>query len=167
MIARALLLAALAGPAIAQIESSTLEPLEGTEEGQERPGFKRVFRPIGPQLPDRIDDLEGEDRLGAEIRQLDKMTGATETFSIAAGGRAEAGRLTIELARCLSPAENAPRGTRAYLIIHDTKHPGSPPAFEGWMFAESPALSALDHPRYDVWVISCTTRSGETASGSE
>ncbi len=30
--------------------------------------------------------------------------------------------------------------------------------FRGWMFASSPALNALEHPVYDVWVISCTTR---------
>jgi len=30
--------------------------------------------------------------------------------------------------------------------------------FRGWMFASSPALNPLEHPVYDVWVISCTTR---------
>lgn len=30
--------------------------------------------------------------------------------------------------------------------------------FRGWMFASSPALNALEHPVYDVWVISCKTR---------
>ena len=30
--------------------------------------------------------------------------------------------------------------------------------FRGWMFASSPALNALEHPVYDVWVIDCTTR---------
>ncbi len=29
--------------------------------------------------------------------------------------------------------------------------------FSGWMFASSPALSALQHPVYDVWVIDCNT----------
>jgi hypothetical protein len=29
------------------------------------------------------------------------------------------------------------------------------PVFSGWMVASSPALSALDHPRYDVWVLNC------------
>ena len=29
------------------------------------------------------------------------------------------------------------------------------PAFHGWMIASSPALSALEHSRYDVWVIRC------------
>jgi hypothetical protein len=29
--------------------------------------------------------------------------------------------------------------------------------FSGWMFASSPALSALQHPVYDIWVIDCET----------
>lgn len=29
--------------------------------------------------------------------------------------------------------------------------------FSGWMFASSPALNALEHPVYDVWVIDCKT----------
>ena len=29
--------------------------------------------------------------------------------------------------------------------------------FAGWMFASSPALSALEHSVYDVWVIDCST----------
>ena len=27
--------------------------------------------------------------------------------------------------------------------------------FTGWMFASSPALNALEHPVYDVWVLDC------------
>lgn len=30
--------------------------------------------------------------------------------------------------------------------------------FRGWMFASTPALNALEHPVYDVWVIDCKTR---------
>ena len=33
----------------------------------------------------------------------------------------------------------------------------SEPVFVGWMIATSPALSAMDHPRYDVWVLNCVT----------
>jgi hypothetical protein len=29
--------------------------------------------------------------------------------------------------------------------------------FSGWMIADSPALSALDHARYDVWILRCLT----------
>ncbi len=31
------------------------------------------------------------------------------------------------------------------------------PIFVGWMIASAPALNALDHPRYDVWMLSCLT----------
>lgn len=34
--------------------------------------------------------------------------------------------------------------------------------FRGWMFASSPALNALEHPVYDVWVINCTTRAADS-----
>ncbi len=27
--------------------------------------------------------------------------------------------------------------------------------FSGWMFASSPALSSLEHPVYDIWVLDC------------
>ena len=27
--------------------------------------------------------------------------------------------------------------------------------FSGWMYASSPAVSAMEHPVYDVWVIDC------------
>ncbi|MEZ5716636.1 MAG: DUF2155 domain-containing protein [Paracoccaceae bacterium] len=31
------------------------------------------------------------------------------------------------------------------------------PIFTGWMVASSPALNAMDHRRYDVWVLRCIT----------
>ena len=31
------------------------------------------------------------------------------------------------------------------------------PVFSGWMLSTSPALSAMDHSRYDVWVLRCLT----------
>lgn len=30
--------------------------------------------------------------------------------------------------------------------------------FSGWMLASKPAISALDHPVYDVWVIDCVRK---------
>ncbi|MGV6802297.1 MAG: DUF2155 domain-containing protein [bacterium] len=34
--------------------------------------------------------------------------------------------------------------------------------FSGWMYASSPALNALEHPVYDVWVIGCKMIDPET-----
>ncbi len=115
------------------------------------------FRTVTPERPELIAPVETEARAGAVVRQLDKMTGATRTVEIPAGGTVELGRLTIAAAACVAPASGAAEGTRAFLQIWDRAGQGSGPRFSGWMFAESPALSALDHPRFDVWVISCTT----------
>ena len=37
-----------------------------------------------------------------------------------------------------------------------------PSIFTGWMFASSPALNALEHAVYDVWIIDCKTQLVET-----
>ena len=41
----------------------------------------------------------------------------------------------------------------AYLVIRDDNREER--LFEGWMFASAPALNALDHARYDIWVLGC------------
>ncbi|MEM7496383.1 MAG: DUF2155 domain-containing protein [Pseudomonadota bacterium] len=100
---------------------------------------------------------------GGEITVLDMITGATETITMPAGGEAQVGRLVLRLLACEMPGEAGDVGDVGLVQIWDRRQGGteeSAPAFSGWMFAESPALSALDHPRYDVWLRSCTTAEG-------
>ena len=105
---------------------------------------------------------------GAEIRQLDKMTGATRTVAIKSGQEERIGRLRVRLAACHAPTDGSEHGTRAFLKVWDPEREESEPTFSGWMFADSPALSALDHPRYDLWVLGCTpTRAAGAASTGE
>ena len=172
---------ALAAPLVAQesgdggIVTEQLEPLEpaGAESGDDgaaRGGrfIPAPFRTLGvPEQAEPIEPVETVARQGARMRQLDKMTGRTRTFEIAAGTEERIDRLRVRLEACRSPDDNALHGTMAFLQIWDTRRAGDPPVFSGWMFAESPALSALDHPRYDLWVISCTTSSGEAPAASE
>lgn len=137
-------------------EPETGEAADGDE--QPRPGFKRApFRTLGPAEPEIIIGVETEPRQGARLRRLDKMTGATETVEIATGSVARFGRLEIAVDACEAPPDGRIEGTRAFVRVWDRQHDADAPAFSGWMFADSPALSALDHPRFDVWVISCTT----------
>jgi hypothetical protein len=66
------------------------------------------------------------------------------------------GSLEITVRRChKTPPEEPPEST-AFLEIVDVR-PDSPavPLFTGWMFASSPAVSALEHAVYDVWVVDC------------
>ena len=90
---------------------------------------------------------------GAELRILDKLTGALATADIAVGQSTTVGKLTVQLEECRYPADNQTAEAEALLTIVDSAV--ATPVFKGWMIASSPALSALDHPRYDVWVMRC------------
>jgi hypothetical protein len=92
---------------------------------------------------------------GGVVRWLDKVSGATGDMELARGQSAVAGRLTIQLDDCRYPADDVPTIAYAHLTILDRL--ASDPVFSGWMIADSPALSALDHSRYDVWVLRCLT----------
>lgn len=87
------------------------------------------------------------------LRWLDKLTGETEDVELARGQSATWGRLSIQMDDCRYPKGNPASDAIAHLTIRDTEV--ADPVFSGWMVASSPALSALDHPRYDVWVLSC------------
>ena len=39
--------------------------------------------------------------------------------------------------------------------------------FSGWMFASSPAVSALEHPVYDIWVLDCMSASTADSGTSQ
>lgn len=89
------------------------------------------------------------------LRWLDKLTGESADIELVIGQEAVSGRLTIRLDACRYPTDNPASDAEAHLTITDNST--AKPAFEGWMIASSPALSALDHPRYDVWVLRCVT----------
>ena len=97
--------------------------------------------------------MEMSDALVAKLRLLDKLTSAVTDLDLSNGQSQTVGRLTVVLDSCRFPSGNQTAEAEAHLTIIDA---GSPtPVFSGWMIASSPALSALDHPRYDVWVIRC------------
>ncbi|CAO3373500.1 DUF2155 domain-containing protein [Azospirillum argentinense] len=95
-------------------------------------------------------------RPAAKLQGLDKITARTSTFTIAVGETKALGSLRITLRACKENPPIEPPETAAFLEVIENK-PGeqSEPVFSGWMFASSPALSAMEHPIYDVWVLSC------------
>lgn len=102
---------------------------------------------------------------GAEIRVLDKLTGSVTDLALSTGQTDAVGVLSVTLDDCRYPADNAASEGYALLAIHYRDIVS--PIFAGWMLASSPALNALDHPRYDVWVLGCSTSSDAgTSSGN-
>ncbi len=92
---------------------------------------------------------------GARLRGLDRVSGETVDLTLAVGSTVELGWLHITLGECRYPTGNPSGDAFAWLVVRERSN--EVPIFEGWMIASSPALSALDHSRYDVWVLRCTT----------
>lgn len=90
------------------------------------------------------------------VRWLDKVSGTLVDIELLNGQTKTQGRLSITLDECRYPAGDAASNAFAHLTIFDELKT-SGPVFEGWMIAASPALNALDHARYDVWVLRCIT----------
>ena len=91
---------------------------------------------------------------------LDKITARIKTFEIKVGVSKTFGILDINLQKCVySKPLNEPESI-AYIKVLDksekyTVNKDKLSIFEGWIFASSPALNAMEHPVYDVSLISC------------
>ena len=90
---------------------------------------------------------------GALLRGLDKVSGRTTDLELAVGEAQRYGRLEVRLGECRYPAGDPSSDAFAQLTVSDRSR--NVTLFSGWMIASSPALSALDDARYDIWVISC------------
>jgi len=93
----------------------------------------------------------------AVLRALDKMTARVEEIELPVGKLIQFGSLGIIARTCrVTLPEESPPESAAYLEVSEIK-PGTQdvPVFQGWMFASSPALSAMAHPIYDIWVTGC------------
>ena len=92
---------------------------------------------------------------GAVLRGLDKVNADVTDIEIGTGDMVDFGRLTLHLGECRYPTGDPAGDAFAFVTILDRINRTQ--LFEGWMLASSPALNALEHPRYDVWVLRCKT----------
>ncbi|TQV81611.1 DUF2155 domain-containing protein [Denitrobaculum tricleocarpae] len=127
--------------------AQTTDPLEAPAvdtEGSATPDAS----PLQPEAPVATDSaiLQGLDKITARVSEFEAPIGETVYF----------GSFEIVAYACKkTPPEEPPEST-AFLEITDVR-PDEPAnvVFKGWMFASSPALSAVEHPVYDVWVTGC------------
>lgn len=96
------------------------------------------------------------------LRGVDKVTGRTSTMVADVGEASLFGNLTILVQKCLKkPPEETPENA-AFLTIEETNREGTQDTvFNGWMFSSNPALSAMEHPIYDIWVLECVREEPE------
>ena len=92
------------------------------------------------------------------MQALDKITARISTLSTPVGESRRFGTLEVTVQRCaFHPPEETPENA-ALVVIRDLGYePTFAPAevFSGWMFSSSPAISALEHPVYDITLIAC------------
>ena len=97
----------------------------------------------------------------AELQLLDKITARISTKSVPVGGGTEFGTLELRVHYCAYRPPEEPPENVAFIIIFDNGYAEKKPKesqkalFSGWMFASSPAISGLEHPVYDVTLLSC------------
>ncbi len=109
---------------------------------------------VGLALPATAQELTSKGS-GAILRGLDKVNAITTDMDMQNGGSAILGRLQVELGECRYPEGDPSGDAFAFVTIRDSEQ--VEPLFSGWMVASAPALNALDHPRYDIWVLRCKT----------
>ncbi len=90
------------------------------------------------------------------LRTMDKITGRVQKITLGIGEQKKVGSLTVLVEKCLKkPPEETPENA-AFLTVIDEDFSDTP-VFHGWMFSSNPALSAMEHPVYDIWVVECGT----------
>ncbi|WEK59000.1 MAG: DUF2155 domain-containing protein [Candidatus Brevundimonas phytovorans] len=99
----------------------------------------------------------------AIIQAIDKVTAESMLFEVEVGGRpVRFNKTLIFSARAceVSASDEQTEDAIAYLEVGVQPRGIAVPTearqiFKGWMFASSPAISGLQHPIYDAWVVGC------------
>ena len=99
-------------------------------------------------------EVEGK---GAVLQGLDKVTARISTLEADIGKTVTFGSLAITVRRCQRSRPDQKLERAAFLEIDNTDPSTKEKkrVFSGWMFSSNPAISALEHPVYDVWVKDC------------
>ena len=95
--------------------------------------------------------------MSVNILGLDKITAKTTEINIKLGETKKFGLLEIKAIKCGKVNSNRESGEVAYIQIKDLSDNQDEKVFvfNGWTFSSSPSLKPIDHPVYDVWLVSC------------
>jgi len=139
-------LAVLLWPVVAAAEDIGATEQDGGEPAQ---GGVELLQQPNPNFDAGPVVLEAP---GAVLRALDKTVGRTTDIDIARGQTVLLGRIAVRLIECRYPEDTPEAEAYAHVQVLDLE---GVELFNGWMIASSPALVALEHPRYDVWILRC------------
>lgn len=94
----------------------------------------------------------------AMLGGLDKVTARVVTMEAPVGEPVRFGNLEIIVRACRKHRPEESPESAAFVDVWEMRADGPAQSlFRGWMFASSPALSAMEHPVYDLWVLDCVS----------
>jgi len=91
------------------------------------------------------------------IVALDKITAKTSNIDLLLGETKNFGLIQIKALKCGKVESQSDQGQAAYIQVKDLSNNLSNQVFvfNGWTFSSSTTLNPLDHPVYDLWLVSC------------
>ena len=111
---------------------------------------------LGAVLVSQPLDAKEIDKNTAKLQAMNKLTGRVSVIDVPVNGEVEFGSFSIVVRSCKTrPPEETPDNF-AFVDVVDKHEDGSLlNIFKGWMVSSSPALNAVAHPIYDVWLLQC------------
>ena len=92
----------------------------------------------------------------ARMQAMDKITGKVSEIDVPVNGLANFGTFSILVRKCVTKSpEETPENTAFVDIVDNYQTENPVNIFKGWMFSSTPALNAVEHPIYDIWLLKC------------
>lgn len=99
----------------------------------------------------------------AIMQAMDKITGHVSLVEVPVNQEVKFGTFSILVRECKTRTPEETPENFAFVDIVDATPKGNKiNIFKGWMISSSPALNAVAHPVYDVWLLKCTDKNIDT-----
>lgn len=149
-----------AAPQQPGVANTPPQTLPGLPPGQRQPtGTPQQPAETAPQLSDEVVVAPPPQRIAnptAVFSGLDKITGRIISFDVAINETVQFGALQVTPRVCYSRPPTETPNTDGFVEVDEVTLQGEiKRIFNGWMFAASPGLHAVEHPIYDVWLTDC------------
>ncbi len=115
--------------------------------------FPVMAQPVG-NTPEKAEHWE------ARFAIIDKLTATTHDMSVRVGNGIAHEKIEIGVRKCWVNKRVIPAEHAALVEIYQIDSASSQRLFSGWLFAAKSELTNLEHPAYDVQLLSCEKKNG-------
>ena len=92
----------------------------------------------------------------ARMQAMDKITGMVQVINVPVNSEVKYGSFSIVVRACKTrPPEETPENFAFVDVVDNYKSENPVNIFRGWMISSSPSLNPVEHPIYDIWLLSC------------